>query len=761
MTVAVEEPSQPEAAVDQALRRPAARPLRAVAGSPMALLALITLLGAILRLVSLDRPSLWGDEAFTFSRICGSYRQMLGILQTDGFMPLHYSLYWWIGQHWDLSPVVMRLPVAIAGIFMPPAMYFLARQMRLTAQTALLIALFTACSAYMLTYSRDAKMYMPFWMFATAHVGCLLWWLNAVGRARPTPAVPPAHFRYFCWLATGAAMVGFHRLGLGVLGVEALMFLCWLVRRWAWSLRSMLTPAAMILSFALGGAMLYGATWAHNRYFSQFDERAADEWHTTGLGWVPLYNAERDGWEHLKFTATAFAFSWEWPNRSKVPGVDPRAMKLLSTAAVLLGLAAVVGTLPWRKQRADGSRRTPADPVAPPRPAGDRSNWPRSLFFILVWLLLPTYAVYCRSIQPFASPWAIVGDSANWLRGFGWQGAIVMSAAGVFSIWRMAPTWRGRATACGWFLIVLASVFGVICAEYLFLQNRWDVARQAGDRWPNIWMPRYLGFVWPAFAIALCVLLLRLPTRPIRWGAIAVLIGVNLVQFSVRVWGGSEPRTDLLTADIARTQPMHVRGQQLTADIYRQTWAMLTGQPTRLSRLREQVEKLPLNEPDTRVYVQTGAWSPEPGGGVIGSFAARYYLVWRVGIETFPREFRRFRNVVDRQWVIPLGLSPRPIASDLNGPKHAKIRRLIAWDRIDPGARDPNRDDPLGKALSPAWQRVADDRFTARDHWTWRHLYTLRRREYVRVRDYAPPAPATRPATAPATTRPTTTQASR
>src|SRR5687767_8792576 len=78
------------------------------------LLALITLLGAFLRFVSLDQPALWGDEAFTFSRVCGSYRQMLDILQTDGFMPLHYSLYWWIGQHWDLSPIVMRLPVAIA-----------------------------------------------------------------------------------------------------------------------------------------------------------------------------------------------------------------------------------------------------------------------------------------------------------------------------------------------------------------------------------------------------------------------------------------------------------------------------------------------------------------------------------------------------------------------------------------------------------------------------------------------------------------------
>lgn len=811
MTVAVDEPAlpppppppeeaSPTAAVPTApaeavfARRAWRASLLPLFRRPMVLLVLITLLGATLRLVSLDRPALWGDEAFTFSRVCGTYRQMLGILQTDGFMPLHYSLYWWIGQHWDLSPIAMRLPVAIAGILMPPAMYFLSRQMRLPLRTALLVALFTACSAYMLTYSRDAKMYMPFWTAAAAHVGCLLWWLNGVRATERRsddepgaglPLLPPAHFRCLCWLAAGMAMVGFHRLGVAVLGVEALMLLCWLARPWAWSRRSLWTLGRVVPSFAMGAAMLYGATWVHNTHFSKFDARAADEWHTTGLGWVPAYNAERDGWDHVKFTATAFAFSWEWPNRSKIPGVDPRAMKLLSAAAVVLGLAAVVGVLPWRRRTpppgtpggggGEGALPLPApsavakEPLPQPSPGvpGEGENWPRTLFFILAWLLVPTYAVYCRSIQPFATPWAIVGDWAAWLRDAGWIAAAVGTAAVALALWRCGRTWRGRGMAAVWLVVVLAAVFGVLCAEYAILQYRWDLARAAKERWANIWMPRYLGFVWPAFAIGLCVLLARLPTRPLRWGAIGLLIFVNLVQFSVRTWGGSEPRTDLLTADLAAAQPMHVRGQQLAADIWRQTFAAVWGQPTRSGRITEQAAKLPLVEPDTRVYVQTGAWSPEPGGGVMGSFAARYYMAWRVGIETYPREFRRFRNVVDRQWLAPMGISPRPVAADMNGAKYAKIRRLITWDRIDPSARDAGREDPLGKALGDAWRRVDEDLYAARDHWTWRHMYSLRRREYLRVKEYVPPPPpapkpaATRPAaTAPATTQPATAPSS-
>ena len=63
-----------------------------------AILFAITLLGGVLRFSFLDRPALWGDEAFTYSRVCGDYREMLDVLAYDGFPPLHYEAYWALGQ---------------------------------------------------------------------------------------------------------------------------------------------------------------------------------------------------------------------------------------------------------------------------------------------------------------------------------------------------------------------------------------------------------------------------------------------------------------------------------------------------------------------------------------------------------------------------------------------------------------------------------------------------------------------------------------
>jgi hypothetical protein len=273
----------------------------------------------------------------------------------------------------------------------------------------------------------------------------------------------------------------------------------------------------------------------------------------------------------------------------------------------------------------------------------------------------------------------------------------------------------------------------------------WQQAKSAGDDWKSVWMPRYLGFVWPAFAVGLSVLILRLPTRPVRLAAIGLLLALNLVQFSVRVWGGSEPRTDLLAGDIAAAQPLSVRGQQLALDHLRVTQALLFGERARPEKLRTQIALQPLVAPDARVFVQTGFPSPAPGGGVMGSLPSRYYLCQLIGIDARPRELRRLRGVLDRQWYYTVGLSPKLIAADVRN--RPAIRRIITWDRVSPGLSDLNRKDPVPAALGSAWRRVDERIYSARDHWTWCDLYQLRRREYVRVRDTPPEPPATRPAT--------------
>src|SRR6185295_8377834 len=49
-------------------------------------------------------------------------------------------------------------------------------------RTSLVVALFTACSAYMMVYSHDAKMYMMLWLFVALGMGGLLWWFRTETR---------------------------------------------------------------------------------------------------------------------------------------------------------------------------------------------------------------------------------------------------------------------------------------------------------------------------------------------------------------------------------------------------------------------------------------------------------------------------------------------------------------------------------------------------------------------------------------------------
>src|SRR5205085_1325845 len=92
-----------------------------------------------------------------------------------------------------MTPLVMRLVPAIAGTLMAPAIYFLAIQLA-NRRVALVAALFAATSAYLLVYSRDAKMYMHFWLMCTLSMASLLWWLRTRSRVS-----------WLCWVAASVA----------------------------------------------------------------------------------------------------------------------------------------------------------------------------------------------------------------------------------------------------------------------------------------------------------------------------------------------------------------------------------------------------------------------------------------------------------------------------------------------------------------------------------------------------------------------------
>src|SRR4051812_43976605 len=173
----------------------------------------ICLLGALLRFSFMDRPELWGDDAYTVYRTHADYQSMLDILQYDGFTPLHYELYWLLGKWHALTPHVVRLLPATFGTLMVPGMYFLASQL-VRRRTALVVALFTACSAYLLGYSRDGKMYMMQRCFSAWSAATLLWWFRSRSRVA-----------YLAWVASSLFMASSHMTGMALLPLEALFFL--------------------------------------------------------------------------------------------------------------------------------------------------------------------------------------------------------------------------------------------------------------------------------------------------------------------------------------------------------------------------------------------------------------------------------------------------------------------------------------------------------------------------------------------------------
>jgi len=486
----------------------------------------ITLAAGILRFATIQRPPVWGDEGATFWRCCGTYRQMLDILQNDGFPPLHYELYWtlhklplaeavirgglgcvlgllvlagiylWMGKlagrgargsmgilggtvvwvvtwsllrhpttahhllRWawlicvagalaiayplaraflrrpaalvaavisgagtgvmlygltrvgQLTPPVLRFVPALAGTLMVPAMYFLASRM-VKRTTCLVVAIFTAISAYMMVYSHDAKMYMPLWLLGTLNAACLISWLamlrhkNAGRQQRQTLAIA-----WLAWIATGVAAVGFHSSGWMVLAVAPIIFLSYWRLHW-------LGPILLVIGMTVPAAASLGHYLGFNRWAEKIEERG---WSDSGIDWVKKYNEGRSSADLVLFAITAHLYSWEWPGHQDFGPIKPWVNKGLKSSGVVLLLLAGLGAMPWRKGKKPGPR--PNSPCPPSWPAhgvpgagteeyrwrakegiaSPPQPWWRCSLWLISWMIIPGYAFYCWSVPHFASP---------------------------------------------------------------------------------------------------------------------------------------------------------------------------------------------------------------------------------------------------------------------------------------------------------------------------------------------------------------------
>ena len=328
----------------------------------------LTIVGGILRFTRLAHPPLLWDEAATFTRVVGSFDELLNILRYDGFCPLHYELYWVLGKLATLTPIKMCLVPAIAGTFFIPAIYFLARQVT-SRRVATLAAAIATFSAYLLVYSRDAKMYMHLWLFATLFVACVLWWMRA--------DAPYRRLAWLAWVACGAAMNGLHALGLCVTGVALVIVL-------AHPLLTRRTLLGAVAGLLISCAGLAGHYAFFNRWGSAI-ERAG--WGASGLEWIGKRNESLS--KPLLIWDTAA--QWLLAYRSPRPPIDPpkRVVRPVIVISALLGVLLVAGAMPWpRRLRDDDPEETP-----------DPAQRGRGVMWMAAWVLLPTLGFYIVSFH--------------------------------------------------------------------------------------------------------------------------------------------------------------------------------------------------------------------------------------------------------------------------------------------------------------------------------------------------------------------------
>jgi hypothetical protein len=480
-----------------------------------------------------------------------------------------------------------------------------------------------------------------------------------------------------------------------------------------------------------------------NHYAQTMDARG---WRGSGLDWIGEYNEGRTAAELPLYSATAYLTSWEWPRARDVNWVNVRTRRLLCGSCIVIGALLALGIFPWRSRRRWANCAGVAQPGCGAVAGGSTNrggvglgNCPlgwRPMIWLAVWIVLPAYGCYLFSLPRGITPAQVHGRPQDWLWALwglarahrGWASAGV--AIGVLSVIASARGFRRQAAGFGRIALVVALPLG-LCALLAWARVPLDQYAHAhwGAPWDeheSVWMPRYLGVSLPAVLLVTALLLLRLPMRPLRIGAVALVLIVNLSQYGARVWACSEPPTDLIAADILASQE---------ADGPVRTFCRLNP-----------------------IGVGFGA----PGSGLLNTPTMNYYLYIESGRPANPSLIVR---ISPPPFVInsPMGFIPMAMYVRRSVAASSEVRRVVVWEVLSPGQIDHS--DKVLDVLT-GWRRVEDELFPVRDHWTWRDLYVCRRRVYERDERQAPAAvlPATRqsatgaPASRTASTRAATTR---
>jgi mannosyltransferase len=139
------------------------------------LVALIVL-GAALRLSTLDLQSFWYDEAFTPVHVLRAnlFTTLRGVLHTENTPPLWYVLEWGLSRVLGTGEVALRLLSALAGLATVPVAWAIGRELTGRRATAIAAAALVAVNPLFVWYSQEARAYGLFMLTAALAMLCFL-----------------------------------------------------------------------------------------------------------------------------------------------------------------------------------------------------------------------------------------------------------------------------------------------------------------------------------------------------------------------------------------------------------------------------------------------------------------------------------------------------------------------------------------------------------------------------------------------------------
>jgi hypothetical protein len=274
---------------------------------------------------------------------------------------------------------------------------------------------------------------------------------------------------------------------------------------------------------------------------------------------------------------------------------------------------------------------------------------------------------------------------------WGWLLALPVAIAAIGWLHR-GETIEGRAKR---FAQLLAIVAGLLLAcGACYLAWRYALTRVPSDDvsklWRSIWMPRYLAVVWPAFAIAVVLLLHRLPGRYLRHTALGFLLAANLAQTVAMLVVDTQPPLDRIAADIDAGKPPEG------------------------------------DDGDTRTFLMLSKDQPLRTHPWLDHRGLRYYLCVRNGLRPGPEAFGS--DEFDR----PFHLRPasrEAMTRELTRSPH--VQRVIVWDRLDERSTPVSNRAVLDSA-GEGWSLAEETAWRRRQGVTWREVMVLRRRVFVR-----------------------------